>query len=268
MLAFVATDAPIAPLCSATSPQKCRRIIQSCDDRRRHVDHDSFVMMASAQARCGRSSARTTASRVVRAALVNCRRAFAAIVRDGEGATKFITITVEGDATLPSATGWPARSLIRHWSRPRFSHRTQTWVASSVPSAMRHSRPRSRGVSFWLDEVLVVADGGRAGSYREEDGQRVMAKPEISVRVSLGRGKAAAPSGRAIFAWVREHQRGLSKLKLKAPVSTAIPCKRSWRAPSRARTPRIAAAAPLPEPNWKARAFRWRSGASAATCTR
>jgi glutamate N-acetyltransferase/amino-acid N-acetyltransferase len=47
-----------------------------------------------------------------------------------------------------------------------------------------------RGVSFWLDEVLVVADGGRAASYCEEDGQRVMAKAEISVRVSLGRGQA------------------------------------------------------------------------------
>ncbi|HVP88984.1 MAG TPA: bifunctional ornithine acetyltransferase/N-acetylglutamate synthase, partial [Casimicrobiaceae bacterium] len=48
------------------------------------------------------------------------------------------------------------------------------------------------GVSFWLDEVKVVADGGRAASYREEDGQRVMAKAEIGVRVSLGRGEASA----------------------------------------------------------------------------
>ena len=48
------------------------------------------------------------------------------------------------------------------------------------------------GVSFWLDDVLVVDRGGRAASYREEDGQRVMKQDEIGVRVELGRGKAAA----------------------------------------------------------------------------
>jgi glutamate N-acetyltransferase/amino-acid N-acetyltransferase len=47
-------------------------------------------------------------------------------------------------------------------------------------------------VSFWLDDVLVVDRGGRAGSYREEDGQRVMKNAEITVRVALGRGDAQA----------------------------------------------------------------------------
>jgi glutamate N-acetyltransferase/amino-acid N-acetyltransferase len=48
------------------------------------------------------------------------------------------------------------------------------------------------GVSFWLDDVLVVDRGGLAASYREEDGQRVMKEEEILVRVTLGRGSAAA----------------------------------------------------------------------------
>jgi len=47
-------------------------------------------------------------------------------------------------------------------------------------------------VSFWLDDVLVVEAGGRAPSYREEDGQRVMKQDEITVRVALGRGGAQA----------------------------------------------------------------------------
>ncbi len=47
-------------------------------------------------------------------------------------------------------------------------------------------------VSFWLDDVLVVERGGRAASYREEDGQRVMKNAEITVRVALGRGDARA----------------------------------------------------------------------------
>jgi len=47
-------------------------------------------------------------------------------------------------------------------------------------------------VSFWLDDVLVVQDGARAPSYTEEDGQRVMKRDEITVRVALDRGTAAA----------------------------------------------------------------------------
>lgn len=48
------------------------------------------------------------------------------------------------------------------------------------------------GVKVWLDEVLVAESGGRAAAYQEEDGARVMAQPEITVRVDLGRGQAAA----------------------------------------------------------------------------
>lgn len=48
------------------------------------------------------------------------------------------------------------------------------------------------GILLYLDEVLVSEDGGRASSYREEEGQRVMARPEITVRVVLGRGTATA----------------------------------------------------------------------------
>ena len=47
-------------------------------------------------------------------------------------------------------------------------------------------------MSFWLDDVLVVDRGGRAASYREEDGQRVMKQDEIVVRVDLGSGSARA----------------------------------------------------------------------------
>ncbi len=53
-------------------------------------------------------------------------------------------------------------------------------------------------VSFWLDDVLVVDHGGRAASYREEDGQRVMKQDEITIRVDLGtRQGRARPYGRA-----------------------------------------------------------------------
>ncbi len=69
------------------------------------------------------------------------------------------------------------------------------------------------GVSFWLDDVLVVEKGGRAPSYREEDGQRVMQRDEITVRVALGRGRAQGDRVDLRFlARVRQHQRGLPEL--------------------------------------------------------
>ena len=64
-----------------------------------------------------------------------------------------------------------------------------------IVCAIGNAAPKTldpRTVSFWLDDVLVVDHGGRAAGYREEDGQRVMQKPEIAVRVDLGRGAARA----------------------------------------------------------------------------
>ena len=59
------------------------------------------------------------------------------IIRDGEGATKFITITVEeGSDASKNAARSPIRSPIRHWSRPHFSPPTRTWAASWRRSAM------------------------------------------------------------------------------------------------------------------------------------
>jgi glutamate N-acetyltransferase/amino-acid N-acetyltransferase len=116
-----------------------------------------------------------------------------AIVLDGEGATKFITITVEGGRDS-SECDRVARAIAR-------SPLVKTAFFASDPNLGRIvcaignagiADLEPRRVSFWLDEVLVVADGGRAASYRERDGQRVMTKPEISVRVSLGRGEATA----------------------------------------------------------------------------
>jgi glutamate N-acetyltransferase/amino-acid N-acetyltransferase len=116
-----------------------------------------------------------------------------AIIRDGEGATKFITITVEGGRTAGECD-LVARAIAN-------SPLVKTAFFASDPNlgrivcAIGNARVADLDpahVSFWLDETLVVADGGRAASYREEDGQRAMAKAEIVVRVALGRGDARA----------------------------------------------------------------------------
>jgi glutamate N-acetyltransferase / amino-acid N-acetyltransferase len=195
MLAFVATDAPIAPallrdLAAEIADVSFNRVTIDGDTS----TNDSFVLMASAQAEL-RAIERSDDPRlvVVRAALEEVAVELShAVVRDGEGATKFITVTVEGGRDT-SECDRVARTIAH-------SPLVKTAFFASDPNLGRIVCAIGnagivdldpRGVSFWLDEVLVVADGGRADSYREEDGQRVMAKPEIGVRVSLGRGKAA-----------------------------------------------------------------------------
>jgi glutamate N-acetyltransferase / amino-acid N-acetyltransferase len=195
MLAFVATDAPIArallrDLAAAIADLSFNRVTIDGDTS----TNDSFVLMASGEAPL-RPIERHDDPRLapVRAALEKVAIELSqAIVRDGEGATKFIAITVEGGRDI-SECDRVARTIAH-------SPLVKTAFFASDPNLGRIvcaignagiADLDPRRVSFWLDDVLVVEDGGRAASYREENGQRVMAKPEIGVRVSLGRGAAA-----------------------------------------------------------------------------
>jgi glutamate N-acetyltransferase/amino-acid N-acetyltransferase len=116
-----------------------------------------------------------------------------AIVRDGEGATKFITLRVEGGKDAVEcrrvALGIAHSPLVKtafFASDPNLGR-----IVCAIGNAAAPDLDPSR-VSFWLDDVLVVESGGRAASYSEEAGQRVMKNDEITVRVALGRGDAAA----------------------------------------------------------------------------
>ena len=116
-----------------------------------------------------------------------------AIVRDGEGATKFIAITVEGgrdvDECRRIAFGIAHSPLVKtafFASDPNLG-RIVCAIGNAAPPDVDPA-----AVSFWLDDVLVVDQGGRAATYREEAGQAVMRQDEITVRVSLSRGDARA----------------------------------------------------------------------------
>jgi glutamate N-acetyltransferase/amino-acid N-acetyltransferase len=194
--AFVATDAPLAPallhdLAATIAGVSFNRVTIDGDTS----TNDSFVLMASSQAELPPIE-RADDPRLapVRAALEEVAIELAqAIVRDGEGATKFITITVEGGRDA-SECDRVART-IAHSPLVKTAFFASDPNLGRIVCAIGNGGIRdldTRGVSFWLDDVLVVANGGRAASYREEDGQRVMAKPEIGVRVALGRGNAAA----------------------------------------------------------------------------
>jgi glutamate N-acetyltransferase/amino-acid N-acetyltransferase len=116
-----------------------------------------------------------------------------AIARDGEGATKFITIRVSGAADEAEAAR--VAKCIAHSplvktaffaSDPNLGRLIMA-IGNAGVTGMDVSR-----VSIWLGDVRVLHNGGRDPAYREEDGARVMQPAEIEVRVALGRGSAQA----------------------------------------------------------------------------
>ena len=115
-----------------------------------------------------------------------------AIVRDGEGATKFITIRVEGgrDAAECRQVAYavahsPLVKTAFFASDPNLGR-----ILAAVGYAGINDLDQT-GIDLYLDDVHVAVKGGRNPSYREEDGQRVMKQSEISVRIGLGRGDAS-----------------------------------------------------------------------------
>src|SRR5438876_7208597 len=194
MLAFVATDAPIARavldgLAADIATESFNRVTIDGDTS----TNDSFVVISTHRAPM-QALERDDDPRLpaVRAALAAVAIELAqALVRDGEGATKFIAIVVEGgrdtrecDRVARAIAHSPLVKTAFFASDPNLG-RIVCAIGNAAVSDLNPGR-----VSFWLDDVAVVVDGGRAPSYREEDGKRVMAQSEISVRVALDRGQA------------------------------------------------------------------------------
>jgi len=196
MLSFIATDAPVA---SSLLAQLVREVA-AVSFNSATVDgdtstNDSFVVAATGKARIATIAAiGDPRAALLKQALQDVAVELAqAIVRDGEGATKFISITVAGGREVEEcrriAFGIGHSPLVKtafFASDPNLG-RIVCAIGNTATSDVDPAR-----VSFWLDDVLVVDHGGRATSYREEDGQRVMKQPEIRVRVDLGRGSAEA----------------------------------------------------------------------------
>jgi len=196
MLAFMATDAPIAADVLATLVRE----IAAVSFNGATIDgdtstNDSFVLAATGRAALAPiTSLGDPRLPAVRSAIEACAVELAqAIVRDGEGATKFIAIRVEGGANIDEcrrvAFGIAHSPLVKtafFASDPNLGR-----IVCAIGNTAAPDTDVTR-VSFWLDEVLVVDRGGRSATYREEDGQRVMKQDEITIRVDLGRGSAAA----------------------------------------------------------------------------
>jgi len=115
------------------------------------------------------------------------------IVRDGEGATKFMTIRVEGgrDEAECRKIGY----AIAHSPLVKTAFFASDPNLGRILAAIGYAGVADLDVAqlqLYLDDVLVAENGGRAVSYREEDGQRVMQQSDITIRVLLNRGAAAA----------------------------------------------------------------------------
>ncbi|HET7032129.1 MAG TPA: bifunctional glutamate N-acetyltransferase/amino-acid acetyltransferase ArgJ [Casimicrobiaceae bacterium] len=196
MLSFIATDAPIAVAVLRELTREIADVSFNCAT----VDgdtstNDSFVIVATGKAPIAPIT-RPDDPRLVpaRGALTEVAVTLAqAIVRDGEGATKFMTIRVEGgvDAaecrrTALAIAHSPLVKTAFFASDPNLGR-----IVCAIGNGAAADQDPAR-VSFWLDDVQVVANGARAASYTESAGKRVMKNDEITVRVALGRGDAAA----------------------------------------------------------------------------
>ena len=114
-----------------------------------------------------------------------------AIVRDGEGATKFITVRIEGGQT-PAECRQVAYA-IAHSPLVKTAFFASDPNLGRILAAVGYAGVADLDqqlIELYLDDVHVVTHGGRHPDYKEEDGQRVMKQDEITIRVQLGRGNA------------------------------------------------------------------------------
>jgi glutamate N-acetyltransferase / amino-acid N-acetyltransferase len=116
-----------------------------------------------------------------------------AIVRDGEGATKFITIKVEGGRDMAECR--QIAYAVAHSPLVKTAFFASDPNLGRILAAIGYAGVADLDVQrlrLYLGDVLVAENGGRAASYREEDGQCVMQQEDIGVRVTLDRGAASA----------------------------------------------------------------------------
>jgi glutamate N-acetyltransferase/amino-acid N-acetyltransferase len=194
MLGYLATDAAVdAPLM-----QTLVRRVADASFNRITVDgdtstNDSFILMAT-----GQSSAPAIVSAddprlaILEAGLLAVAQTLAqAIVRDGEGATKFIEIHVEGARSTSEARAVADAIALSPLVKTAFfaSDPNLGRILAAIGKAGIDDLDAT-AVRLFLNEIEVARDGGRHPEYRESDGQRVMAGAEIRVGVTLGRGEA------------------------------------------------------------------------------
>jgi glutamate N-acetyltransferase/amino-acid N-acetyltransferase len=195
MLGFLATDACISPmlmkqLATELADGSFNRVTVDGDTS----TNDSFVVIATNKAtNAPIESWNSPAGQRLKFAMLDVATKLAqAIVRDGEGATKFIAIRVEGGKTTDECrlvayaiAHSPLVKTAFFASDPNLGR-----ILAAVGYAGIEDLDQST-IDLYLDDVHVAVKGGRHPDYLEQDGQRVVKQSEITVKVNLGRGDAA-----------------------------------------------------------------------------
>lgn len=194
MLGYIATDAAISQAALQSLTKHAVNVSFNCIT----VDgdtstNDSLILMATGQAGNAEISDTDSADYLaLRDAMTEVAVTLAkAIVRDGEGATKFMTIRVEG--ARDKAEWRKVAFAVAHSPLVKTAFFASDPNLGRILAAIGYAGIADLDVNLiklYLDDVLVAENGGRAPNYQESDGQRVMKQAEILVRVALGRGMA------------------------------------------------------------------------------
>ena len=196
MLGFLATDANVAPaLLQQAATYAAERSFNCVTVDGDTSTNDSFILAATGQSgapEITRSDA-PEFKQFLDAATEVALLLAQALVRDGEGATKFITIQVQGgrNETECRKVGY----AIAHSPLVKTAFFASDPNLGRILAAIGYAGIDDLDVShvdLYLDEQLVAKGGGRSPAYREEDGQRIMKQQEITVRVDLNRGSSEA----------------------------------------------------------------------------
>jgi len=196
MLGYIATDAAIAqPLLQTMVREASDRSFNCITVDGDTSTNDALMLIATGKSPLPEvKSADNKACKALQSAITEVAIHLAqAIVRDGEGATKFITVRIEGgkDEAECKQIGY----AIAHSPLVKTAFFASDPNLGRILAAIGYAGVDDLDVAalkLYLDEVLVAEHGGRATSYREEDGQRVMQQSDITIRVVLDRGAANA----------------------------------------------------------------------------
>ncbi|SDJ64210.1 bifunctional glutamate N-acetyltransferase/amino-acid acetyltransferase ArgJ [Microbulbifer yueqingensis] len=191
MLAYVATDAAIRqPLLDELVQEAVGASFNRISVDGDTSTNDACVLIATGSAGHHPADARGEEYQQLKQAIIDVHIELAqAIVRDGEGATKFVTVQVDGAASSEEALRVafevgesPLVKTAMYASDPNWGR-----LVMAVGNAGIEGLDPAQ-VDIYLDDVQVVEAGGRAAGYTEEAGQAVFGQPEFTVRVALGRG--------------------------------------------------------------------------------
>ncbi|HEX7636197.1 MAG TPA: bifunctional glutamate N-acetyltransferase/amino-acid acetyltransferase ArgJ [Noviherbaspirillum sp.] len=195
MLGFLATDAKVAqPVLEHMVKEAADKSFNCITIDGDTSTNDSFMLIATGASQVEVGDINSPEYAALSAAVTGLSQELAQmIVRDGEGATKFMTITVEEGRSVDECR--KIAYSIGHSSLVKTAFYASDPNLGRILAAIGYAGIDDLDVSklnLYLDDVWVAKNGGRNPDYQEEDGQRIMKQSEITIHVKLGRGTAAA----------------------------------------------------------------------------